>query len=321
MLEPQIEGLPDDHPSKRQCLFELSRLFESVGNFVEQKRLLSRVLELEREQGDGFWVAEALVWLSGANRLLGLYEEGIQQAREALDIYEGLCAVVEQAICLSHLSLLLYQDKQLDVAEEAASRAIDLFPEEGQDFLVSQSHRFLGDIYHSKGKREKAVHHYEVALEIASRFDQHHQLFWIHYSLAELFLDEDGYDDAHSHIEQAKSHAVEDAYSLGRATKLQARTWFRQGNLEDATSEALRALGVFENLGAANDAEGCKDLLRKIEQATKGLPTSTEQGSSGKFSVMTPPHTSVEAPFSAHGTLVNTSTNNSQDESGGALRP
>ena len=48
VLGPKIEGLPDDNPSKLKCLTEFSRLFVSVGNPAAQKRLLSRVLELER---------------------------------------------------------------------------------------------------------------------------------------------------------------------------------------------------------------------------------------------------------------------------------
>ena len=101
VLGPKIEGLPGDNPSKLKCLTEFSRLFVSVGNPAAQKRLLSRVLEPERERGDECQVAQVLHWLSDANRLLGFLEEGIEEAREALKISERLCGNVVQARCLT----------------------------------------------------------------------------------------------------------------------------------------------------------------------------------------------------------------------------
>lgn len=60
----------------------------------------------------------------------------------------------------------MHDDKQLDPAEEAASRAIDLIPGKDKQFPIRQSHRTLGGIYQSKGETEKAVHYLEVALEL-----------------------------------------------------------------------------------------------------------------------------------------------------------
>ena len=89
LLRPKIEVLPDAHPSKPQCLVELSLLFTAVGNETEYKRLLIHALELWRERGDAFEVGETLRRLSDANRLLDLYDEGIQQAKEALETSKG----------------------------------------------------------------------------------------------------------------------------------------------------------------------------------------------------------------------------------------
>jgi len=51
-LGSKIEGLSDSHPSKPQCLYQLSRLFQSLGNHAEAQRLLSHTLEIWRERGD-----------------------------------------------------------------------------------------------------------------------------------------------------------------------------------------------------------------------------------------------------------------------------
>jgi len=224
ILKPNIEGLSDYH----RFLFELSRSFDSVGNQAERKQLLTQTLKLWRGWGNDYEVARILGHLSDASRLMDLPKEGVQLAQEALEIYERLGDTKEQVLCLIKLGWLLESDKQLDAAEEAISRAISLLPETGQQYHVCESHRVLGEIYRSKGKTEEVIHHFEVALGIASSFDWHHDLFWIYYSLAGLFLDGGGFDDANAHIERAKLHTANRAYHLGRAMELQARVWYNQ---------------------------------------------------------------------------------------------
>jgi len=283
ILGPKIEALPDDHPSKAQCLDELSRLFTSVGNVVECKRLFTHALKLWRERGDDYQVAYILSELSDANRLMRLYEEGIQQAKGASEIFERLGNTAKQAECLIDLAYVLHDDKQLDAAEEAASRAIDLFPDEGEQFQVSKGHRVLGYIYGTRGDTEKAIHHFEVALGIASSFNMVHQLCWVHYSLGLLFFWEHRFDDAHAQIERAKSHAIDDAYSLGRAMELQAEFWYYRGMYEMAKIEASHAAEVYEKLGAAHDLGRCRELLQWIDERMSNLVVSDESGIGGEL--------------------------------------
>jgi len=264
-LGPKIEGLSDGHPSKPQCLYQLSRLFGAAGNFVERKRFLSHTLKIWRERRNDNRVAQTLERLSDANRMLSLYDEGIQQVKEGLEVYERLGDTAGQADCLNTLAWLLCDDGQLDAAEEAGSRAIDLLPEEGNQFLVCQCHGSLGDIYHAKDATEKAIHHYGIALIIAFSFNWHAEVFWNHHNLARLFSDQDRFDDANAHIEHAKSHTVNNVYHLGRAMELQAEIWCGQHRLEHARSEALRAAEVFEKLGAAQDLERCRRFVRMID--------------------------------------------------------
>jgi len=264
-LQPKIEGLPDDHNSKPVCLSQLSWLFSSAGNFVERKRLLTHALKLWRERGDEYAVAQTLSRLSNINRLMDLPKEGIQRAREALEIYERLGDTMRQARCLVILALSLRDDDQLDAAEEAVFREIALLPDHGEEYRLCDSHQTLAKIYRSRGEIGKAIHHFEIALGIATSFNWHGHLFSIHYKLAGILRGQGRFDDTQAHLERAKLHVVNNAYNLGRAMELQAKAWYEQGRLEEARTEALGAADVYEKLGAAKDVEDCRKLLRKIE--------------------------------------------------------
>ena len=285
VLRPKIEALPDYHRSKSTCLSELSRLFGQVGNCVERKRLLNHVLELERRSGDNFRVALTLQSLSDANLQLGLYQEGIRQGTEALGILERVDHTMEQANCLSGLAWLFFYDKQLDAAEDVASRAIDLVTTEGREYNVCQLHRILGKIFYAKGEKKKAIHHFGRALGIASPSNWRDELFWIHHDMAELLVIGGELDDASVHIERAKPYIDYDSYKLGRAMHVQAAVWYRQSRLEDATSEASCALEIYEKSGAVYEVVICRKLLRKIERAMKKRPSFQGKLSSIKLHV------------------------------------
>ena len=273
ILRSKIEALPDDHRSKPKCLFELSQVFGQLINHAEQIKLLAHALDLERRWGDDLQVAQTLLHISDVNRLLGSPEEGIRQAREALGILERINHTNQRAYYWNQLAWLLLDDEQLDAAEETASHAIDLITEKDQEVLVCQLNWILGKTHQSKGEKEKAMHHFKTALEIANPPGWDEELFWIHLSLVELFGSEDEFDDANAHIEEAKSYAVDDTYRLGRAMEMQANVWCLQLRLKDAKSEALRALKNYENCGATRDAGICRDFLQMVERAMDIFPT------------------------------------------------
>jgi len=59
----------------------------------------------------------------------------------------------------------------------------------------------------------------------------------------------------------------------------QAKFRYDQGRLGEAKSEALRAADVFEKLGAAEDLEECRDLLRGIERRMTELVNPDDESS------------------------------------------
>ena len=282
-LGPKIEGLSDDHYSKPGCLYHLSKLFYAAGNYTKVKQLLVWAVELWREWMEDLQVANALKFLSDANRQLGLHKEGIEEAKEALDIYEWYNDMLGQGLSLKSLAWSLYGDGQFDAAEEAALRAVGLPRGEDDQFTVCECHRILGDICRLRGETGKAITHLETALGIASSFNWDNQLFLINYSLAGPFLVENRFNEAQTHIERAKSHAASFPYGLGRAMELQVMIWDKQRRFEEAKSEALCAADVYGKLGATEDVGRCRALLQKIEDASNNPATPHKSDSNGEF--------------------------------------
>jgi hypothetical protein len=110
-----------------------------------------------------------------------------------------------------------------------------------------------------------------VALKIASSLNNHVELFRICSILSELSFKEGRFNDAHAHIERAKSHAVNDPYLLARASWLQAEFWEQQHMFQEAKSEASHVLDVFEKLGAATFAVQVRQFLEKIDRKIKEI--------------------------------------------------
>ena len=241
-----------------------------------------------------------LASLSDTNRRLGLHEEGISQVKEALEIYERLCDTSGQTRSLRVLAWSLYGSNQLDAAEEAVSRALDLSSNEGDQFQVSQCHYLHSLIYQSKDESEAAINHFEITLGIVSRFN--YSQFWAHYSLAKLFADEGRFGDAYTHIEHSKSHAVNDAYDLGMgmAMYLYAGILCKQRRFEEAKSEVSCAAETLEKVGAARDLEGCRELLQRIREEMNNPVVAHEPDSDGELLETAPFPPPISSPLSGH---------------------
>ena len=273
VLGSKIEALPDSYPLKPSGLVFLSLLFNRVGNRAKQKQVLFHSLGLFRKRGSDYWVAETLIALACANREMDLYEgghreEGIQQAREASEILGRLGRKEKQTDCLEILAWLLSSDGQFDAAEETASRAMDLSETQLQLCLC---HRTLGEIHRCKGNTEKAIHHFKASLRTASTLGSGHLLSEVHLHLVWLYINEGKFNDAHIHIEHARSSVGNDMFALGRASSINAGLLCMQSRYEEAKSEALCAIAMFEELGATGFVEGSRAVLDWIDRSMRGM--------------------------------------------------
>ena len=267
ILGSKIEGLPDDHPYKWDCLVQLGLGFDSIGNYSESRRLLAYTLELVRERGDDHLVARILKAMAYVNLRSRLYSEGIPQAKEALGIYEKLEDAAGQVESLRCLALLLGDDNQVDAAEEAVSHALKLSSGEPSQTQVCDHHHTLGHVYNSRGDMEAAISHLKMAFGIATSLNLQGKQATILRCLVQLLLEGGKLDDARVYLERLKLDAASSPLSLGLVTVIQVCIWRQEGRFEEAELEVSRVIGMYEENGApAEFLEFCKGFLREIEE-------------------------------------------------------
>ena len=275
VLGSRIEALPDDRSSKPRCLVQLGRMLYSLGNYSESKRPLTWALKLWREQGNDHQVAKILKSLASVNMDMNLYTEGISQVEEALEIYERLGDPLGEADCLYRLALLFVKDSDADAAEEAASRAINLFPDGPSKSQLYEHHLTLGHICYCKGETDAAIDHHMKALETARSLNSQDKQVKTLLHLVELFIEEDRTDDVQVHLEQLKLHSVNDPAHLGIAMAIQAGVWRNQGKFEEAISELSQAISLFEKMGIPIYGAGnLKEILQEVEEEMNGRAAS-----------------------------------------------
>ena len=270
VLGSRIEGLPDDHPPKPRCLVQLAHIFWGLGNLLESKQLLVYALKLWRTRGDDHEVAITLELLATVNIGSGLYVEGISQVKKALEIYEKLDNAVDQVDCLHRLAFFSIENGQVDAAEEAASRAINLSSGGPSQAQLSDHHYALGHICQRRGKTEAAIDHYVKAIEMARPLNSKVKLRRVIPSLMELLIEEERFDDAQVYLEQLKPDLVGGPVHQGMAMLGQAQIWYHQGKLEEARSKLLRSIDLFEGFGTPPDHVGkIKEVLQEVEMEMK----------------------------------------------------
>ena len=263
---PKIWTLPDDHPLKLGCLSELSRLYWSIGDSAEHRRLECHALKLYRERGDDHQVAFTLQRLAALNCSPDLCEEGIQQSREAMTIFQRLGELEWVADCHVRLSYLFRHANRPVDAEECESQAIgliDALMPVAPPFTRGILHGLLCGIYSSRRDTEKVIFHHEAAYEdIPHRSHR----FSSHCGRAKIRIAEGRFDDAEAQLEHAGSLAANDSAESGVLMLHRAYLLRGRGKFEEARSEAFRALDLVEKFGGGDNVEEVKGLLHLINK-------------------------------------------------------
>ena len=154
------------------------------------------------------------------------------------------------------LSWLFYDNKQLDVAETAASRSSD-FLETGEQFRGCQLSPHPQQYISLKGRHREGGRTLGRGSPdgFVLRLAQSALLGPLLASGA-LFL-QGIFDEAHTHIECAKPRAIDDLYPLGCVMELHAGFWYNERSIEVEKLEAMDRTGDLERPRDLQQGSGC----------------------------------------------------------------
>ena len=162
----KFEDHPDDHHSKPRCLFNLSQLFDAVGNPTKRKQLLTLTMKLEGQRGNDSMVPWASRRLSDANRRLRPCGEGIQHVEKILEIYDLTRRHGPAGKLLEGPRSLVGQRQRTRHRRSHRIPWNQSIPEKGQECLACLCHVYLVMFIVPKGKRRRVSTSSRRSLEL-----------------------------------------------------------------------------------------------------------------------------------------------------------
>ena len=146
----------------RSCLLQ----FSAEAN-VESRAMLERALAIDAGLAPAYANLAILYCTEYVN---GWNNPGADHLERALELARKACEVNEfEPVSHSARAIALMWLRQLDDAERAAQRAIELDPNR------AEAYGCLGNVLHFSGRHEKAIGLYEQAIRLDPQFD-----LWIH---------------------------------------------------------------------------------------------------------------------------------------------
>ena len=199
-----------------------------------------------------------------------------------METLERLDDTAEQARCLNILASLSYEDEQLDAAEEAVSCAISQPILPAPQFSLQMRHETeVIQVVVRAGVGAFDV----IVCVVESAFVQEQSRQAI-MNPKQLVVPAERGGDSESHLEMSRLLPL--ALGFIYVAKNMMRSFLGPSLREkiEARSEALRAIDAYEKLGAAQDLERCRRILREIEEEMKKPVVSDESTDVGELLIL-----------------------------------
>ncbi|MFE2041555.1 tetratricopeptide repeat protein [Streptomyces sp. NPDC059477] len=156
-----------EHGPERQlavAVHVLAGFLDMEGHLAKAEPLLRRAVTYWRGENDGPALARALLDLSAVHTHASRYEEGLADARTALDLARAAGDTELELQSIHRMSVALWQSGQYTSAQELQKRSLEMGRETGSALQVARSRNLLGITHLHLAEDGEALSNFSAAL-------------------------------------------------------------------------------------------------------------------------------------------------------------
>ncbi len=156
----------DNEARDRQnlSLYKLKeKVLDELGQIKKREEVVSHMIQIARRLSDPVELGEAYLALANIRNATQQWQEGVDLAEQALDLFKKEKNREKTALALRELGYIYWHSGQLEKALQANQEALALHEEIGNRSGVAGDLHNLGQIYASMGNYDKGMEYYRQA--------------------------------------------------------------------------------------------------------------------------------------------------------------
>lgn len=245
---------------------------------TEIKEILDQWQEMEKyvlAHGDKDFVGEILSLVAKLMVSAGATGDAAKLYEEAIGLAGKIGNEKKLGQDLLGMGTLYFLEGHLNMAEDTAVRACDIFLKQGMGLAEASALRLLGDICLMRGETERARKHYMEAREKSTRESHAREMANNIKSLADILMVEGKYGEAREKYEEALNLHLDDGDEVWAAADRRGigESFLREGRPEEAEKLFAEALelerGMDYGRGIAFDLKFLADVCTMMKDFDK----------------------------------------------------
>ncbi len=256
-LELQQLHLPDS-PELANTLYQLGRIHNSLGSYIQALSNFERAYELAKNLQDEHLSASVALGMSRTLWRQGNYEPALAKALEGLRLYQKTDDKKGIATAFHDLGSINDLIGNYDKALEFHQKALDLRKKLGDDKAVGTSLNSIGIVYYFKQEYEKAADYYRQALDIKTALGDDKGAAKTLNNLGLLYQEQDDYDIALEYFFRSLgiSTKLSDKYEIANVSNNAGKVYQLKKDYPQAELFLQSALRLAKEIDA-------KDIIRE----------------------------------------------------------